>query len=127
MMEINKDINGKESSKRYWAKKFFTLGFWLAVVLFVFWGVSIFVQIEFEVPDALVEVWKWMMGFASFVILGTVFEKPKGKYDVDPYPHHPYGSRPDNENDNDWGAPPIRDDYYPSREMQRRRRQRNKF
>jgi hypothetical protein len=78
MSELDKDINGKISSKRYWAKRFFTLGFWLAVGLFVFWGIAfIFYDKDFEIPDALIEIWKWMMGFASAVILGTVFEKPK--------------------------------------------------
>ena len=52
--------------------------FWLAIGLFVFWGVAfIFYDKDFVIPDALIEIWKWMMGFASAVILGTVFEKPK--------------------------------------------------
>lgn len=78
MKEIDKDVNGKISSKRYWAKRFFTLGYWSAIGLFVTWGlVSLFGKEMITVPAELLEIWKWMMGFASAVILGTVFEKPK--------------------------------------------------
>ena len=71
------DINGKESSKRLWAKRFFTLGFWLVIAMFVIWAiVSVFFDKDFQIPSQLIEVWKWLMGFASAVILGTVFEKP---------------------------------------------------
>lgn len=78
MKEIDKDVNGKVSSKRFWAKRFFTLGYYLAIVMFVMWGIGyIFINKEFVVPDALIEIWIWMMGFAAAVILGTVFERPE--------------------------------------------------
>ena len=75
-MSVTQDINGKESSKRYWAKRFFTLGFYLAIFLFLFWAVA-FVAFDkdFKVPDELIEILKWLMGFASAVILGTLFEQ----------------------------------------------------
>ena len=75
-MSLSQDINGKESSKRYWAKRFFTLGFWLVIAMFLFWGIAyIFVEKEFQIPSELIDIWKWMMGFGSAVILGTVFER----------------------------------------------------
>jgi len=76
--EKDVDINGKISSKRYWAKRFFTLGFWLYIFFIVAWiVVKFFLKEEFEIPQALVDMWTWMMGFASAVVLGTVLEKPK--------------------------------------------------
>jgi hypothetical protein len=78
--QIDTDVNGKISSKRYWAKRFFTLGYWSAIGLFVTWVIMTIIGKEMiTVPEELVEIWKWMMGFASAVILGTVFEKPKPK------------------------------------------------
>lgn len=78
MSNITQDINGKESSKRYWAKRFFTLGFWLALGMFVFWAVTyIFVDKDFQIPSELIDVWKWLMGFGSTVILGTLLERKK--------------------------------------------------
>jgi len=77
-MSIHKDINGKESSKRYWAKRFFTLGFWLAIFTYLVWGYShVFLDKDLIIPDTLFQMWQWMMGFASAIIIGTVFEKPK--------------------------------------------------
>ena len=77
-MSVTKDVNGKESSKRYWAKRFFTLGFWLYLFFIVAWIVTtFFFKEEFNIPEAIVDMWTWMMGFASAVVLGTIFEKPK--------------------------------------------------
>lgn len=75
-MNRNNDINGKESSKRFWANRFFTLGFYMAIGMFLFWMYShLFVEKDFHIPMELIEIWKWLMGFASVVIIGTVFEK----------------------------------------------------
>lgn len=77
-MSQSQDVNGKESSKRYWAKRFFTLGYWIAIATFLIWVVShFFTDKELIIPSALIEMWTWMMGFASAIIIGTVFEKPK--------------------------------------------------
>lgn len=79
-MSLNKDINGKESSKRYWAKRFFELGFWLAILTYAMWGLShLFLDKDLIIPDILFQMWQWMMGFASAIIIGTAFEKPKDK------------------------------------------------
>ena len=77
-MSSSQDVNGKESSKRLWAKRFFTLGFWIAIATFVIWAVThFFTEKELIIPKELMEMWIWMMGFASAIILGTVLEKPK--------------------------------------------------
>lgn len=75
--DINKDVNGKESSKRFWARRFFTLGFWIFIILIVFWAVTLVMGVTFEFPKELLEMWVWMMGFASAVLVGTVLERPK--------------------------------------------------
>ncbi len=70
-----KDINDKESMKRYWANRFFELGFWIVIFVTLVWGATVFFKDKpIVVPDALVEMWIWMMGFASIVILGTILE-----------------------------------------------------
>ena len=75
-MSRHNDINGKESSKRYWANRFFNLGFFLAIGMFVFWGIShAFINKDFIIPSELIEIWKWLMGFASAVMAGTLFER----------------------------------------------------
>lgn len=76
-----KDINNKDSMKRYWSNKFFELGYWMVIVFSVLW---IFTEIwrtlkaeEFTaivVPETIANMWKWMMGFGSIVILGTILE-----------------------------------------------------
>lgn len=106
-MGVTKDVNGKESSKRYWAKKFFTLGFWLAIGMFAMWGIGyFFIDKEFTIPEALVEIWTWMMGFAAAVILGTVFERPdprikkdnnSNNYYNNNFHQHPRGDERDEE------------------------------
>jgi len=76
-MSRHLDVNGKASSKRYWAARFFELGFWLAIATFVVWAVThFFTEKELVIPDQLMEMWTWMMTFASAIILGTIFEKP---------------------------------------------------
>lgn len=75
-MSVHHDINGKESSKRYWARKFFTLGFWIVVITFSMWLIThFFMEKILVIPDQLMEMWQFMMGFASAIIIGTVFEK----------------------------------------------------
>ena len=84
MDNLNKDINGKESSKRYWAKRFFTLGYWIFIALFGLWFITKYIiKLPFEIPEALIDMWTWMMGFASAVVLGTVFERPLRKSEID--------------------------------------------
>ena len=69
------DINDKESMKRYWANKFFTLGYWILIFVTLVWGATaLFTDNAIIVPDALIKMWTWMMGFASIVILGTILE-----------------------------------------------------
>jgi len=77
-MSLTQDVNGKESSKRYWAKRFFILGFWIAVGTFVMWVIThFFTDKDLVIPGELMEMWTWMMGFASAIIIGTVLEKSK--------------------------------------------------
>lgn len=84
MKELSKDVNGKDSSKRYWAKVFFTLGFWVFIFFIILWIITkFFLNIEFKIPEEFIDMWTWMMGFASAVVLGTVFEKPKDKNNKD--------------------------------------------
>ncbi len=69
------DINDKESMKRYWANKLLNLGYWIVVFVTLVWGATAFFREEaIVVPDALIKMWTWMMGFASIVILGTILE-----------------------------------------------------
>lgn len=69
------DINGKVSMKRYWANKFFTLGYWIVIFVTLIWGITVFFRDEaIIVPDTLIKMWTWMMGFASVVVLGTILE-----------------------------------------------------
>ena len=84
-MSVTQDVNGKESSKRFWAKRFFLIGQWFFIVTFFVWSLTIVFGFDFELPQPLIDMWIWMMGFASAVILGTIFEKPKDKpIDNDP-------------------------------------------
>ena len=77
-MSIQQDVNGKESSKRYWAKRFFILGMIIAIATFLIWIIThFFTEKELIIPPELMDMWTWMMGFASAIIIGTVFEKPK--------------------------------------------------
>ena len=69
------DVNGKESSKRYWARRFFTFGFWAAIIIFVIWVISFIFDKELTIPDQLIEIWKWLMGFGSAILIGTAFER----------------------------------------------------
>jgi len=75
-MSVHEDINGKVSAKRKWAGRFFTLGYWTFIFCVLLWAASLVLKetIEFDVPAAIVDMWKWMMGFGSIVILGTVAE-----------------------------------------------------
>ena len=76
MSRLN-DINGKTSSKRYWANRCLTLGYFMAIFFVIIWGYGfLFIDKEFILPSSLIELWKWLMGFGSAIILGTVFEKP---------------------------------------------------
>jgi len=79
-MSVTQDINGKESFKRKWAQKFFILGYWIAIFFTVVWGiVSLFMEKELTFPQALLEMWIWMMGFASVITLGTTLENRLNK------------------------------------------------
>ncbi len=72
------DINGKESSKRMWASRFLSLGFFMVIFFMIIWGVLVvFTDKKIALPDKLMEMWIWLMGFGTSILLGTIFEKPK--------------------------------------------------
>lgn len=102
--DITKDINGKESSKRLWANRFFIIGVIAFIISFAFWFISLIKpSIVFSMPGEIVEMWAWLMGFGSAVILGTVFEKPKARWsDNNPKwrdTHNHYDGPPNNGSD----------------------------
>lgn len=76
-MSLTHDINGKKSAKRYWAKRFFTLGYWVFIIAFIMWIIThFFTDKELVLPEELLEMWAWMMGFGSLILVGTVLERP---------------------------------------------------
>lgn len=74
-MSRHKDINDKESSKRYWASKCLHLG-WYSFIFFVgLWAIGfLFIDKDFKLPSEFIDLWKWLMGFGSTLLLGTVLE-----------------------------------------------------
>ena len=77
-MSVRQDINGKDSSKRMWANRFLSLGFFMVIFFVAVWGVLIiFTDKVIDFPDKLMEMWIYLMGFGTSILLGTLFEKPK--------------------------------------------------
>ncbi len=77
-MSTSKDINGKESSKRLWAKRLLTLGILLAIFFILMWAIAfLFFEKEIIFPTFLRDIWLGIMGAGTSVIIGTVFEKTK--------------------------------------------------
>ena len=77
-MSVHKDINGKESSKRLWARRLLTLGYLLAIFFVLMWTIAFFFfEKEIVFPTFLRDIWLGLMASGTGVIFGTVFEKPK--------------------------------------------------
>ena len=87
-MSINKDINGKESSKRLWATRLLTLGFLLAIFFVLVWTIALFFfDKEITIRSALVQIWSVLMAAGTGTILGTAFETPKPECKEDRFEH----------------------------------------
>ena len=82
-MSVKKDINGKESAKRMWATRLLTLGFFMAIFFVLIWAIALlFFKKEITIPISLIQMWGGIMASGTGVILGTVFEKPKGNSSI---------------------------------------------
>lgn len=72
-MEINKDINGKESSKRVWAGRYLGLGLLMASIYFLA-GIGLSVlgkEMLFTFPA---EIWYGLLGLGGGLLGVTIFE-----------------------------------------------------
>lgn len=74
-MSVSKDINGKESSKRLWAKRFLSLGFVIAILFFLIWIIAFFKEVD--MPEFPLDIWLGIMSFGSGLGISTVFETKK--------------------------------------------------
>ena len=69
-----KDINGKKSAKRVWAGRYLGVGLGMALVWFVVYVGSLFVEKEFTLKFPY-EMWYGIVGFGSAIIGVTIFEE----------------------------------------------------
>jgi hypothetical protein len=77
-MERLKDVNGKDSQKRFWAGRFMWLAFYLAIFYALIWGVAtIFYDVNVDFPTFLRDMWFGIAGLGTTKLVTTVFEKPK--------------------------------------------------
>ena len=68
-----KDINGKKSAKRVWAGRYLFVGLAMAMIWFVVYVGSLFVEKEFTLKFPY-EMWYGIVGFGSAILGVTIFE-----------------------------------------------------